>query len=304
MSVRRIAWAMNLPNGTPVVIEGAFAEVDDETGVVTLTSRSQQIISEVIRNQPQATDTCIVPSIDLAHEAHLLVQAKHQADIPLDALLPPEANQRHSDDDLPDNTNPSVAPQTQDTIDRALRLVYSQSFRAQQKLGQPAHAVSLSDLRESPLGRDLTRLARIANSDETADYDAVTSMIDSVLELLFRPAGEDQYQVPRSFWNEPLGTMLSRAKWRNVDHGDLISVGEAADRLGVIRPTIYRWMDDQTLDCVRDTMSGRIFVLRHEIERMKKEAAQLPSKHTLHSMKPFSDAPDEDAGLRPNAPRD
>lgn len=292
MSVRRVAWAVNLPDGTPIIVEGAFADVDDETGAITLTSRSQEIINEVLHSARQATDFVIVPSIDLAHAVHRLVQAKHRAGVSLNAPLPPQTESQHADNARPVDAQRGIDPQTQDVIDRTLRLVCSQSFHALRKLGQPPSTVSLSDLRESPLGRDLTRLARIASGDETADYDAVASLIAPVLDLLFRPAGENQHHVPRSFWEEPLGKMLSRAKWRSVARGELISIGAAADYLGVSRPMIYRWIDDQTLNDVRDEMSGRIFVFRREIEQMKEETARMPSGHPAHHAGTFSNAPD------------
>lgn len=162
----------------------------------------------------------------------------------------------------------------QDTIDKTLRLVYSQMHRYHVKLfGKAPDAVSVEGLREGPLGRDLYHLGRLARGEEQAHQEDVFRAVNSVLELLFWPAGEDQYQVPRSFWEEPLGKMLSQAKLRAVDPSELMSIGNAAQQLGVTRPTIYRWMDDQTLNYVRDEMSGRTFVFRHDVEHLKADTA-------------------------------
>ncbi len=162
----------------------------------------------------------------------------------------------------------------QDTIDKTLRLVYSQMHRYHVKLfGKAPDAVSVEGLRDGPLGRDLYHLGRLARGEEQANQEDVFRAVNSVLELLFWPAGEDQYQVPRSFWEESLGKMLSQAKLRAVDPSELMSIGNAAQQLGVTRPTIYRWMDDQTLNYVRDEMSGRTFVFRHDVEHMKEDAA-------------------------------
>jgi excisionase family DNA binding protein len=170
----------------------------------------------------------------------------------------------------------------QDTIDKTVRLVYSQMHRYHVKLfGKAPDAVSVEGLREGPLGRDLYRLGRLARGEEQANQDDVFRAVNSVLELLFWPAGEDQYQVPRSFWEEPLGKMLSQAKLRAVDPSELMSIGNAAQNLGVTRPTIYRWMDDHTLNYVRDEMSGRTFVFRHDVDQMKEEAERMDRDQVL-----------------------
>ncbi len=170
----------------------------------------------------------------------------------------------------------------QETIDKTLRLVYSQMHRYHLKLlGKAPDAVSVEGLREGPLGRDLYRLGRLARGEEQADQEEVFRAVNSILELLFWPAGEDQYQVPRSFWEEPLGKMLSQAKLRAVDASELMSIGNAAQSLGVTRPTIYRWMDDQTLNYVRDEMSGRTFVFRRDVDLLREEAARLQHDQLL-----------------------
>ena len=58
---------------------------------------------------------------------------------------------------------------------------------------------------------------------------------------------------------------------------------EVIQQTGITRPTIYRWMDDKSLDYVRDDMSGRTFVVRHDVEAMKAdmEAAETNGKHEL-----------------------
>ncbi len=170
----------------------------------------------------------------------------------------------------------------QETIDKNLRLVYSQMHRYHLKLfGKAPDAVSVEGLREGPLGQDLYHLGRLARGEEQANQDEVFRAVNSVLELLFWPAGEDQYQVPRSFWEEPLGKMLSQAKLRAVDASELMSIGNAAQQLGVTRPTIYRWMDDHTLNYVRDEMSGRTFVFRHDVDQLREEATRLTHDQIL-----------------------
>ncbi len=169
-----------------------------------------------------------------------------------------------------------------ETIDQTLRLVYSQLHRYQLKLfGKVPEAVSVESLREGPLGKDLHRLARLSRGEEQSNQEDVFRAVNNVLELLFWPAGEDTYQVPRSFWEEPLGKLLSQAKLRAVDPSELMSIGNAAQQLGVTRPTVYRWMDDRTLNYVRDEMSGRTFVFRQDVDQMRDDASRVAQDHTL-----------------------
>jgi hypothetical protein len=63
--------------------------------------------------------------------------------------------------------------------------------------------------------------------------------------------------------------MLSLAKLRSCESTELISIGAAAILLKVKRPVIYRWMEERTLDYVRDDISGRTFVVRQDVEAMK-----------------------------------
>jgi excisionase family DNA binding protein len=155
-------------------------------------------------------------------------------------------------------------------VDEALQLVYSQHHRIISRLYPAAMTrISLEQLREGPLGEDLSRLAQIASGAMRAGREEVLGAIDSVLQLLFWPVGSEIYTVPRSFWEQPLGKMLSLAKLRSFEPSDLVSIGNAANILNVTRPTIYRWMDDKSLDYVRDDMSGRTFVVRQDVEAMK-----------------------------------
>lgn len=176
---------------------------------------------------------------------------------------------------------PTVPEEYRSVIDEALQLVYSQHYRIVSRLYPSAMTrISLEQLREGPLGEDLSRLAAIASGALRAGREEVLGAIDSVLHLFFWPVGADSYTVPRSFWEQPLGKMLSLAKLRSFEQMDLISIGHAANVLKVTRPTIYRWMDDKSLDYVRDDMSGRTFVVRQDVEAMKAdmEAAEAGSR--------------------------
>ncbi|MBA3450676.1 MAG: excisionase family DNA-binding protein [Chloroflexia bacterium] len=170
----------------------------------------------------------------------------------------------------------SGLPDYQAAIDDALRLVYSQHHRLINQLHPEAfRELSLDDLREGPLGQDLQRLGTLARGQAREQKDLVLSAIDAILQVLFWPAAAEDYTVPRSFWDTELGRMLALAKYRAYDPTELVSIGSAAQQLGVTRPTIYRWMDDRTLSYVRDDMSGRTFVVRRDIDNLKRVAAEL-----------------------------
>lgn len=163
----------------------------------------------------------------------------------------------------------------QGVMDNALQLVYSHHHRlVSQLMPEAFKSLTLEQLRKGPLGQDLLRLARLAQGQTREPKEQVIDAIDSVLQLLFWPAAADDYSVPRPFWDTDLGRMLALAKYRAYDPTELVSIGNAAQQLGVTRPTIYRWMDDRTLNYVRDDMSGRTFVVRRDIDHLKRVAIE------------------------------
>lgn len=162
-------------------------------------------------------------------------------------------------------------PDYQAVIDQALQLVFSHHHRLISRL-HPAAFVPLSSeqLRQGPLGQDLIRLSQQAKGEIHEPKERVLQAIDSVLQILFWPAAAEDYTVPRAFWDTDLGRMLALAKYRAYDENELVSIGSAAQQLGVTRPTIYRWMDEKLLNYVRHDRSGRTFVIRHDIENLRK----------------------------------
>jgi len=161
-------------------------------------------------------------------------------------------------------------------IEQALELVYSHHHRLVSQLFPEAFRdLTMEQLRGGPLGRDLSRLATLARGQSRESKDHVLKAIESVLQLLFWPAAADDYTVPRSFWDTDLGRMMALAKFRAFEPNELLSIGAAAEVLEVTRPTIYRWMDDRTLNYVRDEISGRTFIIKRDIESLREVAASL-----------------------------
>ena len=164
----------------------------------------------------------------------------------------------------------------QNVIDEALRIVYSHHHRLVSRLFPEAERpLDMETLRRGPLGTDLLRLAQLARGEIREPKDRVLEAIDSVLQLLFWPPMAEDYTVPRSFWETPLGRMLSMAKYRAYEPSELVSIGAAAQRLGVTRPTISRWMDERHLGYVRDEMSGRTFVVQRDVESLLNDASAI-----------------------------
>jgi excisionase family DNA binding protein len=168
-------------------------------------------------------------------------------------------------------------PDYQKAIDEALLLVNTHHHRLlshlQPELAPPVQPLNLTQLRQGRMGIDLHKLASIARGETREEKDHVLEAIDSVLQIMFWPPGSDGYQVPRSFWETDLGRMISMAKFRSYEPTELVSIGNAASLLSVTRPTIYRWMDDRTLGYVRDEMSGRTFVVRDDVENLRRDGA-------------------------------
>ncbi len=170
------------------------------------------------------------------------------------------------------STGTETDDEYQAIVDQALQLIYSQVYRLLSRLYPPAvPPLSLEHLREGPLGDDLRRLVQVAVGTLRPEREEVLGAIASILQLLFWPVGAEFYVIPRSFWETPLGKVLSLAKLRAFESNELISIGEAAEALGVTPPTIYRWMDEGLLDWVRDDRNVRTLVVREDVEALKAE---------------------------------
>jgi excisionase family DNA binding protein len=173
----------------------------------------------------------------------------------------------------------------QRSIDKALLQVYHQHRRLALWLYPDGfRELTLEQLREGPLGRDLRHLAAYAQGQVYEDSRLVRAAIDAVLQVLFWPAASEDYWVPRSFWDTDLARILNHAKLRSYKPDELVSLGQAARMLGVTIPTIYRWMDDRTIGWVRDDSNGRTWIVRQEIEQLKRKASELVARQSERAL--------------------
>lgn len=176
------------------------------------------------------------------------------------------------------------SPNYQAVIDQALDLMYSHHHRlAKQLAPQTFVELTIEDLRSGPLGRDLQKLADLARGVSREQKDHVLRAIESVVQLLFWPAAADEYTVPRTFWDTELGRMMALAKFRAYEPHELVSIGVAAERLDVTRPTIYRWMDDHRLGYVKDENSGRTFIVRHDVDKFQMVGSEFANNQAQSS---------------------
>ena len=114
---------------------------------------------------------------------------------------------------------------------------------------------SLAELRQSPLGQDLRLLAAAGYSDVSRDH--VQETVGRVTDLLLRPLAAEGMVIPAWFWRSAIGKIVARAA--RVTYGDdgLMSVSDAADRLGVAPAIVAGWTTDGAIAMIPDEAVAR-----------------------------------------------
>jgi hypothetical protein len=128
---------------------------------------------------------------------------------------------------------PAFGPvDAQAVIDQVLDLLLAEWRRVAAHLApEIAAPFGLTQLRDGPAGRDLRRLAAVARGELIAEPEHVDQAIDSILQLLYWPAGAHAYAVPDGFWQTALGGMLVEARDRaRRDVGRSPGTGFGIDR--------------------------------------------------------------------------
>jgi hypothetical protein len=159
-----------------------------------------------------------------------------------------------------------------DIIDSILRLVADHHRAVGAAIGKRSFSPSLAELRQSPLGQDLRLLAVAGYGDVSRDH--VQETVGRVTDLLLRPLAAEEMVIPAWFWGSAIGKLVARAA--RVTYGDegLMSVKDAADRLGVAPAIVTGWTTDGAITMVPDE-AGRPLVPREAIEKRRAVAREL-----------------------------
>ena len=159
-----------------------------------------------------------------------------------------------------------------DIIDSVLRLVADHHRAVGAAIGKRSCSPSLAELRQSPLGQDLRLLAAAGYSDVSRDH--VQETVGRVTDLLLRPLAAEGMVIPAWFWGSAIGKIVARAA--RVTYGDdgLMSVTDAADRLGVAPATVTGWTTDGAIAMIPDE-AGRPLVPRDAVEKRRAVGREL-----------------------------
>ena len=159
-----------------------------------------------------------------------------------------------------------------DVIDAVLRLVADHHRAVGAAIGKRSFSPSLAELRQSPLGQDLRLLAAAGHGDVSRDQ--VRETASRVTDLLLRPLAAEGMVIPVWFWGTAIGRIIARAA--RVTYGDdgLMSITDAADRLGVAPEIVAGWTTDGAIVAIPDD-AGRLMVPRDAIEKRRMIASEL-----------------------------
>jgi hypothetical protein len=159
-----------------------------------------------------------------------------------------------------------------DVIDSVLRLVADHHRAVGAAIGKRSFSPTLAELRQSPLGQDLRLLAVAGSGDVSRDHLRETA--GRVTDLLLRPLAAEGMVIPAWFWGSAIGKIVARAA--RVTYGDdgLMSVSDAADRLGVSPATVTGWTTDGAIAMIPDE-AGRPLVPRDAIEKRRAVGREL-----------------------------
>jgi hypothetical protein len=159
-----------------------------------------------------------------------------------------------------------------DVIDAVLRLVADHHRAVGAAIGKRSFSPSLAELRQSPLGQDLRLLAAAGYGDVSRDQ--VQETAGRVTDLLLRPLAAEGMVIPAWFWGTAIGRIVARAA--RITYGDdgLMSIEDAADRLGIAPEIVAGWTIDGAIKAIPDD-AGRLMVPRDAIEKRRMIAREL-----------------------------
>jgi hypothetical protein len=164
-----------------------------------------------------------------------------------------------------------------EVIDTVLRLVADHHRAVGAAIGKRSFSPSLAELRQSPLGQDLRLLAAAGYGDVSRDHVRETAA--RVSDLLLRPLAAEQMVIPRWFWSTAIGRIVARAARITYGNDGLMTVDDAADRLGIAPELVMGWTTDGAIASIPDD-TGRPLVPRDAIERRRLIARELAGLRT------------------------
>lgn len=159
-----------------------------------------------------------------------------------------------------------------EVIDTVLRLVADHHRAVGAAIGRRSFSPTLAELRQSPLGQDL-RLLAVAGVGDVSQLQ-VRETASRVTDLLLRPLAAEGMVVPAWFWSTAIGRIVGRAARASYGDDDLMSVTDAADRLGVAPALVLGWTVDGSIAMIPDE-AGRPLVPRSIIEKRRQIAREL-----------------------------
>src|SRR5258707_6117785 len=183
MVVRKQRWAVSRVDGDPVLLDGVIVNIDEQTGEISLDNRTREVMQEILANDPRSNVIVPVQLFDFAEEVNHLIETKRAAGIPTFSKLPKDGTKgkQRERNSVMDVGEEAIPQEFQQTIDQALRLVFSQLYRYRQALvDESSPKIFLEELRQGPLGADLRYLARIAAGESDDFPDKVLQKIDSI----------------------------------------------------------------------------------------------------------------------------
>jgi hypothetical protein len=159
-----------------------------------------------------------------------------------------------------------------DVVDAVLRLVADHHRAVGAAIGRRSFSPSLAELRQSPLGQDLRLL--VAVSDGDVSHEVVRETAARVTDLLLRPLAAEGLVIPSWFWATAIGRIVAHAARETYGVGELLTLPEAAARLGTAPDLIAAWGADGAIAALPDER-GVLLVPREAIEQRQAVARAL-----------------------------
>ena len=139
-----------------------------------------------------------------------------------------------------------MTPEHERIVDSMLQSFAARATEHMQYLGRTAPQLTLEQLREGPLGQDLTNMAYLAEGYPTEGN--IDEMIQRVLRHCFAPmiqfSTNPMLRLPKGWQKTAFGLMVGNAYRRLIPTKDRMTTAQAARALGVKRQTLYDWVEE------------------------------------------------------------